>query len=196
MAGTGVSAAQPPGGGSPVAQLVGADVGTLVSVLPAVLCGNRVVSYSPNSPTNCVNGPEDSGNSTHSGNYHNLGNPINSGNFENANGSTGSNNEGPNSGNDTVGSRRIYVKGTPAFGAAKAADGTRFPGYGVRGSVPHRFEGGGCFKNNGNSTHSGNFANKGPAITSGNYSNLNGSANSANEGDNSGNITNGPFAPK
>lgn len=64
-------------------------------MLPGVFCGNRLISYNspaPHSPVKCVNGAENSGNSTNSGNYHSVGDPINSGNVENVNGSTGSSN--------------------------------------------------------------------------------------------------------
>ncbi|MFI7225374.1 hypothetical protein ACIBO5_19340 [Nonomuraea angiospora] len=89
------SAEPPPSGSSLLTELVGADLGTVLRALPGVFCGNRLVAYnspSPNSPTKCVNGAENSGNSTNSGNYHNEGNPINSGNFDNANGSVDSGN--------------------------------------------------------------------------------------------------------
>jgi hypothetical protein len=106
LAATSVSATAPPQGESLLTRLVGADLGTAISAIPTVLCGNRLVSYnSPasNSPTKCVNGPENSGNSTDSGNYYNEGDPINSGNFSNSNGSNGSNNtvNGGNTANGT-----------------------------------------------------------------------------------------------
>ncbi|MEQ4715553.1 hypothetical protein [Nonomuraea sp. B19D2] len=91
------SASEPPRADSLLTRLFGADVGSLIDALPSVFCGNRLVSYNspaPNSPTKCVNGAENSGNSTNSGNYHNDGDPINSGNFANTNGSTGSSNIG------------------------------------------------------------------------------------------------------
>ncbi|MFG1941350.1 hypothetical protein [Nonomuraea sp. NPDC048826] len=94
---------------SQLARLVGADLGTILSMVPAVFCGNRVVNYnspSSNSPTKCVNGAENSGNSTNSGNYHSEGDPINSGNFSNVNGSTGSNND-VGSGNTANGSQSL-----------------------------------------------------------------------------------------
>ncbi|MFI7639035.1 hypothetical protein [Nonomuraea sp. NPDC049400] len=89
------SASEPPREGSLLTRLFGADVGSVIGALPSVFCGNRLVSYNspaPNSPTKCVNGAENSGNSTNSGNYHNDGDPINSGNFSNTNGSTSSSN--------------------------------------------------------------------------------------------------------
>ncbi|WP_206061516.1 hypothetical protein [Nonomuraea basaltis] len=89
------SATTPPREESLLARLLGADLGTVITALPTMLCGNRLISYNsptPNSPTTCVNGPENSGNSTNSGNYQNEGDPINSGNFSNSNGSDGSNN--------------------------------------------------------------------------------------------------------
>ncbi|SET57786.1 hypothetical protein SAMN05421811_103478 [Nonomuraea wenchangensis] len=94
---------------SQLARLVGADLGTILSMVPAVFCGNRLVNYnspSSNSPTKCVNGAENSGNSTNSGNYHSEGNPINSGNFSNVNGSTNSNNA-TDSGNIANGSQSL-----------------------------------------------------------------------------------------
>ncbi len=106
---TAASAAPPPSGNSLLTELVGADLGTVLRALPGVFCGNRLVAYnspSPNSPTKCVNGAENSGNSTNSGNYHNEGNPINSGNFENANGAVNSNNT-INGGNNANGSQSI-----------------------------------------------------------------------------------------
>ncbi len=103
------SAAAPPQAESLLARLVGADLGSVISALPGVVCGNRLVSYNspaPNSPTNCVNGPENSGNSTNSGNYQSEGNPVNSGNFSNGNGSSGSNNIG-DGGNTANGSQSL-----------------------------------------------------------------------------------------
>ncbi len=94
---------------SQLARLVGADLGTILSMVPAVFCGNRLVNYnspSSNSPTKCVNGAENSGNSTNSGNYHSEGDPINSGNFSNVNGSTNSNNA-TDSGNIANGSQSL-----------------------------------------------------------------------------------------
>jgi hypothetical protein len=96
----GTSAAEPPPAQaepspSELAQFVGADLGTVIRALPGVLCGNRLIAYnSPttDSPTRCVNGPERSGNSVNSGNYHSTGDPVNSGNFSNVNGSAHSNN--------------------------------------------------------------------------------------------------------
>ncbi|MED7931505.1 hypothetical protein SMD20_45310 [Nonomuraea sp. LP-02] len=106
----GAAAARPvPQEPSPLARLVGADLGTILSMVPAVFCGNRLVNYnspSPNSPTKCVNGAENSGNSTNSGNYHSEGDPINSGNFSNVNGSTNSNNA-TDSGNNANGSQSL-----------------------------------------------------------------------------------------
>ncbi|HEX4818199.1 MAG TPA: hypothetical protein VFV66_36120 [Nonomuraea sp.] len=95
LAATTASAAAPPREDSLLTRLVGADLSTVIRALPGIFCGNRLVSYNspmPNSPTNCINGPVNSGNSTNSGNYHSEGNPINSGNFSNSNGSNGSNN--------------------------------------------------------------------------------------------------------
>jgi hypothetical protein len=92
---------------------VGADLGTVMETLPSVFCGNRLVAYnspSHNSPTKCVNGPENSGNSTNSGNYHNEGNAINSGNFSNTNGSTGSSNNS-NGGNTANGPQDVSTAG-------------------------------------------------------------------------------------
>ncbi|MBB5775539.1 hypothetical protein [Nonomuraea jabiensis] len=109
LAPTGASAAPPPSGSSLLTELVGADLGTVLRALPGVFCGNRLVAYnspSPNSPTKCVNGAENSGNSTNSGNYRNEGNPINSGNFENANGAVNTNNTS-NGGNNANGSQSI-----------------------------------------------------------------------------------------
>ncbi|MEU4513866.1 hypothetical protein AB0G05_30570 [Nonomuraea wenchangensis] len=104
------AAAQPaPREPSQLARLVGADLGTVLSMVPAVFCGNRLVNYnspSSNSPTKCVNGAENSGNSTNSGNYHSEGDPINSGNFSNVNGSTNSNNA-TDSGNNANGSQSL-----------------------------------------------------------------------------------------
>lgn len=94
---TAAPAAAAPRDDSLLTRLVGADLGTVIKALPGVLCGNRLISYnspSPNSPTTCINGPKNSGNSTNSGNYRSEGNPINSGNFSNANGSNDSNNVG------------------------------------------------------------------------------------------------------
>ncbi|MET7327216.1 hypothetical protein [Nonomuraea sp. NPDC005650] len=107
---TAASAAPEPGDGSLLTELVGADLGTVLRTLPGVFCGNRLIAYnspSPNSPTTCVNGPENSGNSTNSGNYHSEGNPINSGNFENANGAVNSNNTS-NGGNTANGSQSVH----------------------------------------------------------------------------------------
>jgi hypothetical protein len=106
LAATTASATAPPREESLLTRLFGADLGTVIRDLPSVLCGNRLINYnSPvsNSPTKCVNGPENSGNSTDSGNYYNEGDPINSGNFSNSNGSNGSNNtgEGGNTANGT-----------------------------------------------------------------------------------------------
>ncbi|TDD42277.1 hypothetical protein E1286_31110 [Nonomuraea terrae] len=92
---------------------VGADLGTVMETLPSVFCGNRLVAYnspSHNSPTKCVNGPENSGNSTNSGNYHNEGKAINSGNFSNTNGSTGSSNNS-NGGNTANGPQDVSPAG-------------------------------------------------------------------------------------
>ncbi|MFI7614414.1 hypothetical protein ACIBP6_24595 [Nonomuraea terrae] len=92
---------------------VGADLGSVMETLPSVFCGNRLVAYnspSHNSPTKCVNGPENSGNSTNSGNYHNEGNAINSGNFSNTNGSTGSSNNS-NGGNTANGPQHVSPGG-------------------------------------------------------------------------------------
>ncbi|MEO3875478.1 hypothetical protein ABGB18_42420 [Nonomuraea sp. B12E4] len=107
---TSVSAAEDPEEGSSLLDwLIGADLGTVAQALPSVFCGNRLISYnSPtlNSPTTCVNGPVNSGNSTNSGNYHNEGNAINSGNFSNTNGSTGSSNN-TNGGNTANGPQSV-----------------------------------------------------------------------------------------
>lgn len=95
--------------GSLLMQATGADLGQVVRTLPSVFCGNRLVAYnspSDNSPTNCVNGPENSGNSTNSGNYHHEGSAINSGNFSNTNGSTASGNT-TNGGNTANGSQSV-----------------------------------------------------------------------------------------
>jgi hypothetical protein len=94
---------------SQLARLLGADLGSVINMVPAVFCGNRLVNYnspSSNSPTKCVNGAENSGNSTNSGNYHSEGDPINSGNFSNVNGSTSSNNA-TNSGNTANGAQSL-----------------------------------------------------------------------------------------
>ncbi|MEU6711240.1 hypothetical protein ABZ897_07125 [Nonomuraea sp. NPDC046802] len=103
LAPTGASAAPPPSESSLLTDLFGADLGTALKALPGVFCGNHLFAYNspaPNSPVKCVNGAENSGNSTNSGNYHNEGNPINSGNFSNGNGSTDSNNvQGGNTAN-------------------------------------------------------------------------------------------------
>jgi hypothetical protein len=107
------SAAEETEGDSLLAQLVGADLGTVLEALPGVFCGNHLISYnspSPNSPTKCVNGPENSGNSSNSGNYHNEGKAINSGNFSNANGSLDSNNTS-NGGNIAAGSQTVSTGG-------------------------------------------------------------------------------------
>ncbi|MFB9626531.1 hypothetical protein [Nonomuraea helvata] len=109
LAANAASASTPPREKSLLAGLFGADLGSVVSALPSVFCGNRLVNYNspaPNSPTKCINGPENSGNSTNSGNYHNDGNPINSGNFSNTNGSTASSNT-INGGNTANGSQRL-----------------------------------------------------------------------------------------
>jgi hypothetical protein len=110
LTGAGNSAAEPrPQEPSQLARLLGADLGTVITMVPGVLCGNRLVNYnspSSNSPTKCVNGAENSGNSTNSGNYHSEGDPINSGNFSNVNGSTGSNNA-TDSGNTANGSQSL-----------------------------------------------------------------------------------------
>ncbi|MGI5271600.1 hypothetical protein ACQEUU_20765 [Nonomuraea sp. CA-218870] len=103
------AAAAPAPEPSPLSQLLGADLGTILDMVPSVFCGNRLVNYhspSSNSPTKCVNGPENSGNSTNSGNYHSEGDPINSGNFSNVNGSTDSNNA-TGSGNTANGSQTL-----------------------------------------------------------------------------------------
>ncbi|PZG19390.1 hypothetical protein [Nonomuraea aridisoli] len=130
LAGGGASAAEKPGedastragAAAPVTsgeissllmRAVGADLGTVMKTLPSVFCGNRLVAYnspSHNSPTKCVNGPENSGNSTNSGNYHNEGNAINSGNFSNTNGSTGSSNNS-NGGNTANGPQQVSPGG-------------------------------------------------------------------------------------
>jgi hypothetical protein len=97
---------------SELARLVGADLGSVLGTLPALLCGNRLISYnSPtsDSPVKCVNGPENSGNSTDSGNYSSHGNPVNSGNFSNTNGSTGSSNSS-NSGNTANGRQETSIR--------------------------------------------------------------------------------------
>ncbi|MBF8185276.1 hypothetical protein ITP53_05905 [Nonomuraea sp. K274] len=111
---TSASAAEEPTDNTSLIQrLVGADLGTVIRALPGVFCGNRLIAYnspSPNSPTKCVNGPEDSGNSTNSGNYHNEGNAINSGNFSNTNGSTGSSNNS-NGGNTANGPQHVSPAG-------------------------------------------------------------------------------------
>ncbi|MFG1705059.1 hypothetical protein ACFLIM_17865 [Nonomuraea sp. M3C6] len=109
MAPSGASAAEPPPEGSALTRLVGADLGTLIEALPGIFCGNRLISYnspSPNSPTKCVNGAENSGNSTNSGNYWSEGDPINSGNFSNTNGSNDSSNT-INGGNTANGTQSI-----------------------------------------------------------------------------------------
>ncbi|MFI7128988.1 hypothetical protein ACIBQ1_25020 [Nonomuraea sp. NPDC050153] len=112
LAPTGASAApspSPTGENSLLTKLVGADLDTVLRTLPGVFCGNRLIAYnspSPNSPTTCVNGPENSGNSTNSGNYHSEGNPINSGNFSNANGAVNSINTG-SGGNIANGSQSV-----------------------------------------------------------------------------------------
>ncbi|MFI6707552.1 hypothetical protein ACIBF7_14015 [Nonomuraea sp. NPDC050478] len=109
-AGSGMSAADPePQAPSELSRLLGADLGTVLHMVPGVFCGNRLVNYnspSSNSPTKCVNGAENSGNSTNSGNYYSEGDPINSGNFSNVNGSTASNNA-TNSGNTANGSQSL-----------------------------------------------------------------------------------------
>ena len=97
---------------STLAQLTGADLGTLFNAVPQVFCGNRLIAYnspSSNSPTKCVNGAENSGNSTNSGNYYSEGNPINSGNFSNGNGATGSNNVA-DSGNAANGRQTLDIR--------------------------------------------------------------------------------------
>lgn len=113
LIGVGNSAAEPPlQEPSQLARLVGADLGTIIPMIPGIICGNRLVNYnspSSNSPTKCVNGAENSGNSTDSGNYHNEGNPINSGNFSNGNGSTDSNNA-TSSGNAANGAQSLSVQ--------------------------------------------------------------------------------------
>ncbi len=110
LTGSGHSAAEPrPQEPSQLARLLGADLGTVLTMVPGVFCGNRLVNYnspSSNSPTKCVNGAENSGNSTNSGNYHSEGDPINSGNFSNVNGSTGSNNA-TDSGNTANGAQTL-----------------------------------------------------------------------------------------
>lgn len=97
--------------GSLLGGLVGADLGTVVGLVPSLVCGNRLINYnSPvdNSPTLCVNGAIASGNSVDSGNYSNKGNPVNSGNFSNANGATGSNNS-TSSGNLANGRQKTTI---------------------------------------------------------------------------------------
>ncbi|WP_202609899.1 hypothetical protein [Herbidospora solisilvae] len=93
--------------------IVGADLGSVVGLVPSLVCGNRLINYnSPvdNSPTLCVNGAIASGNSVDSGNYSNKGNPVNSGNFSNANGATSSNNSS-NSANLANGPQKTKVGG-------------------------------------------------------------------------------------
>ncbi|SDJ94309.1 hypothetical protein SAMN05421874_104150 [Nonomuraea maritima] len=110
---TAASAEGPENSGSLLMQATGADLGQVMSTLPSVFCGNRLVAYnspSDNSPTNCVNGPENSGNSTNSGNYHHEGTAINSGNFSNTNGSTASGNT-INGGNTANGSQSVEPAG-------------------------------------------------------------------------------------
>ncbi|NBE91893.1 hypothetical protein FE391_13115 [Nonomuraea sp. KC401] len=97
---------------SQLARLTGADLGTIITMVPGLFCGNRLVNYnspSSHSPTKCVNGAENSGNSTNSGNYHSEGDPINSGNFANGNGSTDSNNA-TSSGNAANGAQNHSVR--------------------------------------------------------------------------------------
>lgn len=97
--------------GSLLGGLVGADLGTVVGLVPSLVCGNRLISYNSsadNSPTLCVNGAIASGNSVDSGNYHNSGNPVNSGNFSNANGATNSNNS-TSSGNLANGRQKTAI---------------------------------------------------------------------------------------
>ncbi|MGP3934293.1 hypothetical protein [Nonomuraea sp. KM88] len=107
-----VSSVAEPRPPSQLAQLAGADLGTVITMVPSFFCGNRLVAYnspSSNSPTKCINGAENSGNSTNSGNYHNEGDPINSGNFANGNGSTDSNNA-TSSGNAANGAQTHSVR--------------------------------------------------------------------------------------
>lgn len=89
----GIAAAVPrPQEPSELARLLGADLGTVMSTVPGVVCGNRLVNYNspmPDSPTKCVNGAE------------------NSGNFSNVNGSTESNNAIDGSGNIANGSQSL-----------------------------------------------------------------------------------------
>lgn len=104
-------AAPAPDRRSELARLTGADLATLFGAVPQVFCGNRLIAYnspSPNSPTKCVNGAENSGNSTNSGNYYSEGDPVNSGNFSNGNGATGSNNT-TSSGNSANGAQMLEI---------------------------------------------------------------------------------------
>ncbi len=114
-AGCALALSAPPAWADPepsgLSRLLGADLGTVVGLVPSLLCGNRLINYnSPvdNSPTTCVNGAIASGNSVDSGNYANRGNPVNSGNFSNANGSNSSNNSA-NSGNLANGRQRTLI---------------------------------------------------------------------------------------
>ncbi len=110
-AGGPASADPAPAQRSTLARLTGADLVTLLDAIPQVFCGNRLVAYnspSSNSPTKCVNGAENSGNSTNSGNYYSEGNPVNSGNFSNGNGATGSNNA-TSSGNAANGGQTLDI---------------------------------------------------------------------------------------
>lgn len=119
-----VSADPVPAQRSTLATLAGADLGTLFGAIPQVFCGNRLVAYnspSPNSPTKCVNGAENSGNSTNSGNYYSEGDPINSGNFSNGNGATGSNNA-TGSGNAANGGQTLDI-GSRSAGGPRARRG-------------------------------------------------------------------------
>ncbi|GAA2715727.1 MULTISPECIES: hypothetical protein [Streptomyces] len=103
-----------PGGGSLLAAVVGADLGTVTGMVSGVVCDNRLADYHYQSPVTyaphpCINGPVDSGNSSNSNNFLNHGNPVDSGNIETAAGSTNSLNTAKgsmnNSENDIVGPR-------------------------------------------------------------------------------------------
>ncbi|MEV4433540.1 hypothetical protein [Streptomyces sp. NPDC049555] len=93
--GTTDAQAQTAPGGSLLAAVVGADLGTVTSMVSGVACDNRLADFHYKSPVTraphpCINGPVDSGNSSNSNNFLNHGNPVDSGNIETAAGSTNS----------------------------------------------------------------------------------------------------------
>ncbi|MGW1072079.1 hypothetical protein [Streptomyces sp. NPDC002537] len=95
LCGTGSARAQTDPGGSLLATVAGADLGTVTGMVSGVICNNRLADFNYKSPVTdsphpCVNGPVHSGNSSNSNNFLNHGNPVDSGNIETAAGSTNS----------------------------------------------------------------------------------------------------------